>query len=81
MNLTKACKRLHLDEDEAKEMIVAHHELESMLSKKEIKKVKFIDLPLRNIQWIKKVAKELKISEDAVIGGLLEFHLLSLNKK
>ena len=75
MSLKDVCKKLDLNKKEAKRMIVSHHELESLLSKDEIKTVKGIEISFENLQLIKKVAKELKISDDAVICGILKGEL------
>ena len=77
MNLQKASKACQMSEADAKEMIVAHHELTKLTPKKQIKEIKGLELSSENLRWINQTAKKLKISSDAVISGILKIYLLN----
>jgi hypothetical protein len=69
--IEKLSKRLKLDREEVEGIILYAHELTHFLPKKKLKKVD-LDITEATTNRIRKVAKGLKVSEDAVIGYLLK---------
>jgi hypothetical protein len=81
MSLLKICETCHISENDAKEMIVSHHQLKHLTPKNQIKEIKGLELSTEVIDWVKKTAKTLKISTDAVISGILKIELKQLESK
>jgi hypothetical protein len=75
MSLSKICKSCEITENDAKEIIIAHHNLEHFIPKKELKLVKGIEFSAESWHWIKKTAKALKVSTDAVVSGIIRIEL------
>jgi len=75
MNIEKVAKKIGISVNDAKEMVAAHHEREHLLAKKEVKKVRGIEIDSLDLQWVDGAAKKLKISRDAVIAGIIRTEL------
>jgi hypothetical protein len=69
--IEKLSKRLKLDQEEVEGIILYEHELTHFMPKKKLKKVD-LNITEATMKRIRKVAKGLKVSEDAVIGYLLK---------
>lgn len=70
----RIAKKHDLAVDQAKRMIIAHHELDHLIPKKNLKKVE-LNIKGDGLKLIAKYAKALKISHDAVIITLLRDYM------
>lgn len=67
--LDAICKKAGITIEQATKMIVMNHELKHLIPKKELKKIQ-LNFKGDSLKIVKKVAKALKITEDAVINTL-----------
>lgn len=81
--LKTSSEKLHIALDFVKEVVSVHHEYEYLLTAKEKKKLEVmpIDLDKETAKRIHKMAKELKVTDEAVIIGLLERELAKNSSK
>jgi hypothetical protein len=69
--LQKLSKKLKLNKEVVEGIILYNHELNNFIPKKELKEVNFY-LNSKSSTLITKVARALKVDEDAVIGYILK---------
>jgi len=72
--LQKISKKLKLNVEQLESIIVYNHELNNFIPKKELKKVA-LDLNLKSLKLVNKIAETLKVDKDAVIGYLLKEYI------
>jgi energy-converting hydrogenase A subunit M len=78
--IKKLSKKLNLNDDVVKNIIVYNHELNNFIAKKKLKKV-YLEFTIDSTNLIKNIAKTLKVDNDAVIGYLLREYVNTLDKK
>lgn len=72
--LAEISKKLGVNVEQVRDIIVQHHELEQLISKRDLRKIKF-NMGLDSAKLVARVAKTLKVSEDAVVNSLLVKYL------
>ena len=64
-------KKLGLNENQIMKIICYNHLLDNLFKKNEYKKIA-LNIELKSMKYIKKVAKTLKVADDAVINAALQ---------
>lgn len=69
-DLETICEKHHIKIDQARRMIVMHHELKHLIPKNKLKKIVLNFTNNESLKIVAKVAKALKITQSAVINTL-----------
>lgn len=78
--LDKLSKKLDLNVETISGIILYNHELNNFISKKQLKKIK-LNIPIKSMKLVNKIAKEIKVDSDAVIGYILRDYINTLDNK